>query len=93
MPTYSPATSGAGTLSNIQLSGTATAPVAGVFTTDNTTFYVGTSGDNLVHVVTKGATGFSDNGKPIVPNLPNINAGPGFATPNLIAQKPKRTTS
>ena len=54
LPRYSPAANGPGTLSNIPLSGTATAPVAGVFSTDNTTFYVGTSGDNLVHVTYQG---------------------------------------
>ena len=93
LPKYSPAANGAGTLSNIPLSGTATAPVAGVFSTDNTTFYVGTSGDNQVHVLTKGTAGFGDTTTPLSPNLPNINGGPGFATPNLIVQKPRRTTS
>ena len=93
LPRYTPTANGPGTLSNIPLSGTATAPVAGVFTTDNTTFYVGTSGDNLVHVITKGANGFADTKTPLVPNVPNINGGSGFATPNLIVQKPRKVTS
>ena len=93
LPRYTPTVNGPGTLTNIPLSGTATAPVAGVFSTDNTTFYVGTSGDNLVHVITKGATGFADTTTPIVPNLPNINGGTVVATPNLIVQKPRKTTS
>lgn len=41
----------AGTLQNIQLSGSAGAPLAGIFSPDNTTFFVGTSGDNLVHFI------------------------------------------
>jgi hypothetical protein len=50
LPYYAPTTSGAGTLGSVSLatsSGAAapTAPVAGVFSSDNTTFYVGTHPD------------------------------------------------
>jgi hypothetical protein len=41
----------AGVLSNVTLSGTATAPLAGIFSPDNSTFFVGTAGDNLVHLI------------------------------------------
>ena len=41
----------AGALSTVKLSGAATAPLAGVFSPDNTVFFVGTAGDNLVHFI------------------------------------------
>ena len=94
LPQYVPATK---TLSNIALqttaSGVPVAPVAGVVSSDNQTLYVGTSGDNLVHRLTRGATGFSDTQAPIVPALPNINGGATPAVPNLLAQKPIKATS
>jgi trimeric autotransporter adhesin len=40
-----------GTLSPVKLSGAATAPLAGAFSPDNTIFFVGTAGDNLVHYI------------------------------------------
>jgi hypothetical protein len=84
------------TLSNIALqttsTGTPIAPVAGVVSSDNQTFYVGTSGDNLVHRLTRGTNGFSDTLAPLTPLLPNIN-GSGYGTPNLIAQKPRKSNS
>ena len=52
VPSYVPQASGAGTLSSIALStaaGTPVAPVVGVVSADNLTFYAGTSGDNAVH--------------------------------------------
>jgi hypothetical protein len=94
VPQYSLATS---TLSNIALqtlagSPSPVAPEAGVVSSDNTTFFVGTSGDNLVHLLTRGANGFSDTTAPLIPNLPSIT-GSGYATPNLLVQKPRRSTS
>ena len=88
LPLYSPAS---GTFNNVPLSGGATtAPVAGVFSTDNTQFYAGTSGDNIVHIVTiTGATG-TDSGT-IVPGLTGVNGG--TATPNLIVSRPRRAKS
>ena len=84
-------------LSNITLQTTAngipTAPVAGVVSSDNQTFYVGTAGDNLVHRLTRGASGFSDTQAPLIPALPNINGGATPATPNLLAQKPIKANS
>ncbi|MGI4829003.1 MAG: hypothetical protein ACRYFU_12545 [Janthinobacterium lividum] len=88
LPLYAPAT---GVLSNVTLSGgTTTAPVAGVFSTDNTTFYAGTSGDNVVHVITVTGTTGADSGV-IAPKLTDVNGN--VATPNLIVQRPRRTTS
>jgi hypothetical protein len=94
VPQYSLATS---TLSNVALQTLAgnpapVAPEAGVISSDNTIFYVGTSGDNLVHLLTRGANGFADTTTPLIPALPSIT-GSGYATPNLLAQKPIKATS
>ena len=94
VPEYSLATSA---LSNVALQTLAgnpspVAPEAGVISSDNTTFYVGTSGDNFVHILTRGTAGFSDTTAPLTPNLPNVT-GSGTATPNLLAQKPIKATS
>jgi trimeric autotransporter adhesin len=113
LPTYSPSATGAGTLGSISLApssnGTPVAPVAGVVSADNQTFYVGTSGDNVVHLLTKGTNGYVDNitttpttspspFAPIVPQLPCTAGYPcpnanGIATPNLLVQKPRKATS
>ena len=91
LPQYVPTT---GAITYITLQGAATAPVAGAVSTDNFTFYLGTAGDNLVHILTRGATGFVDTTTPIAPNLPSSTGTTGpYATPNLIVQKPKKATS
>jgi hypothetical protein len=87
LPAYAPTASGAGTISYIKLSGTAVAPVAGVVSADNTTFYAGTSGDNLVHLINRGTLTDSST---LAPNLTNPA---GTAVPvNLLVQKPRKTT-
>jgi hypothetical protein len=95
LPSYTPSATGAGgTLGTISLStavGTPTAPVAGVFSSDNFTFYVGTSGDNAVHLITKGTNGYQDTTAPITPKLPDVNGN--TVTPNLLVQKPRLATS
>jgi len=93
VPQYAPPT---GTLSFIPLQTSAgapaaTAPVAGVVSADNNTLFVGTSGDNLVHRLTRGATGFTDTLAPITPALPALNGG--TATPDLLVQAPRHSTS
>jgi hypothetical protein len=93
IPQYVPAT---GVLSNVALvkssnGVTPTAPVAGVISSDNNTAYIGTSGDNLVHLLARGATGFTDVNTPLTPALPAV-AG-GIATPNLLVQKPRKGTN
>ena len=87
LPAYAPAASGPGALSYIRLSGTAIAPVAGVISADNTTVYVGTSGDNLVHLINR--TTLSDSST-LAPNLTGSTGAP--VTVNLLAQKPRPTT-
>ena len=89
LPAYAPAANGPGTIGSVKLSGGAVAPVAGVFSSDNTTFYTGTTGDNVVHVINR-STLTDDPTKTITPKLPDGNGG--FATPNLLAQKPRKIT-
>jgi len=93
-----PSSGAAGTLTYIPLAGTATAPISGVWSTDNNTFYTGTSGDNEVHEITQTCTTaatpvctWKDTGQ-LTPNLPAAT-GAGTVPVNLIAQKPKRVTS
>jgi hypothetical protein len=87
LPAYSPVASGPGALTNIKLSGTATAPLAGVLSADNSTFYVGTSGDNLVHMISRATL---TDASTIAPNLTDPT---GVAAPvNLLVQKPRKTT-
>jgi len=54
LPSYAPAVTGAGTAQNVTLASGASAPVAGVFSPDNLTFYAGTSGDDKVHIISTG---------------------------------------
>ncbi len=88
LPLYAPA---AGSFSNVTLSGgAATAPVAGVFSTDNLSFYAGTSGDNIVHIISIQGTAGTETGI-ITPALAGTNGG--IATPNLIVSRARRATS
>jgi hypothetical protein len=87
LPAYAPIASGPGTTTYIKLTGSATAPVAGVISADNTTFYAGTSGDNLVHLINRSTLTDSST---LTPNLANPS---GATVPvNLLVQKPRRTT-
>jgi hypothetical protein len=93
-----PASGGAGTLTYVPLAGTATAPISGVWSTDNTTFYTGTSGDNEVHEITQvcvttpsPSCTWKDTGQ-LTPALPSAT-GSGTVPVNLIAQRPKKVTS
>ena len=87
---------GTGTLTNIPLqktsNGTPLDAVSGAISADNNTLFIGSEGDNLVHRLARGTTGFADTLTPIVPALPNIN-GSGYAAPNLLVQKPRKSTS
>ena len=87
LPAYAPPASGVGQANYIKLSGAATAPIAGVWSADNTAFYVGTSGDNLVHIINRSTLTDSTT---LAPNLTNPS---GAVVPvNLIVQKPRKTT-
>jgi hypothetical protein len=43
--------------------------------------------------LTRGATTFTDTTKFLTPSLPNINGGTTPATPNLLVQRPRKSTS
>ncbi len=95
LPTYIPQPTGAGTLGSITLStaaGTPVAPIAGVVSSDNLTFYVSTTGDNAIHLVTKQADGtYKDTTTPLQPKLTDGNNN--VTAPNLLVQKPRLSTS
>jgi hypothetical protein len=95
VPEYTPKATGAGTLTSVPLStavGTPIAPIVGVVSADNQTFYAGTSGDNAVHLLTKQTDGsYKDVTKPITPMLPDVNGN--IVAPNLLVQKPRKATS
>jgi hypothetical protein len=99
LPAYAPAASGAGTLSYVTLSGTATAPLAGVISGDNTTIFAGTAGDNLVHIINRSTLTDSPVSSELVPGLtvapslvsPTLPAG-SIVPVNLLVQKPRKTT-
>jgi hypothetical protein len=89
LPVYKPsATAGAlGTLSSVTLTGTAIAPVAGIFSPDNTLFFAGTTGDDQLHVID--TTTLLDT-QEINPKLTDINGKP--LPPIFLAVKPRPTT-
>ncbi len=89
LPSFAPGSNGTGTPGSVALSGAATAPVSGVFSSDNGTFFTGTSGDNLIHLITRSASGFSDTST-LNPHV-TTDAG-ASATIDLIAQHPRRTS-
>jgi trimeric autotransporter adhesin len=92
LPEYIPSASGAGTFVPLTLGNGATAasaPLSGVFSTDGTTFYAGTSGDNQVHVFTLSGTTATET-TVITPALP-LFTGTGTAQIDLLVQKPKKT--
>jgi trimeric autotransporter adhesin len=87
LPAYQIPSSGVGTLTNVQLSGGAQAPIAGVFSPDETLFFVSTSGDNLVHFVDPATL---KDTQTIKPNLTDANGNPVPA--QMLAVKPRSTT-
>jgi hypothetical protein len=87
LPAYTPAATGAGQTTYIKLSGSATAPISGIESSDNAQFFVGTSGDNLVHIITRYTL---TDASTLAPKLTDLN---GNAVPvDLLAQKPRKTT-
>jgi trimeric autotransporter adhesin len=88
LPYYQPTASGSvGTVGQVTLTGTPTAPVAGAFSLDNTMFFVSTSGDNQVHYID--VKSLTDT-KQIKPGLVDANGNPLPAT--VIVAKPRATT-
>ncbi|HEY0758994.1 MAG TPA: Ig-like domain-containing protein [Acidisarcina sp.] len=75
LPAYKVSAAGpsAGTITAVPLTGAATAPLAGIFSPNNLQFFVGTAGDDLVHVIdVKSLTDSST----INPSLPDANGNP-----------------
>ena len=90
LPAYTPALGGAGSFKAVTLAAGATAPVSGVFSSDNKTFFTGTAGDNKVHLITRST--LTDTSQ-LAPNLPSISANGASAVPNLIVQYPRSVTN
>ncbi|HEX3569703.1 MAG TPA: hypothetical protein VHU44_02660 [Acidobacteriaceae bacterium] len=87
IPAYAPASSGSGQLTYVKLSGSATAPLSGAVSADNSTFYTGTAGDNLVHIINRSTLTDSST------LTPNLTGASGNAVPvDLLVQKPRKTT-
>ena len=79
-----------GTYNTIKLSGAAIAPTSGAISADNSTLYVGTSGDDLVHII---STSTLTDTKTIAPALPSFSGAAGtIAVPNLLVEKPRPST-
>ncbi len=94
LPYYQPNSNGTlGTVGQVTLlepsgsTAVSTAPLAGAFSLDDTTFFVSTAGDNLVHYID--VTTLTDT-KQIKPGLTDTNGNPVPAT--AIAVKPRSTT-
>ena len=89
LPVYKPSTTAGtlGTLSSVKLTGNALAPVAGIFSPDNTIFFAGTTGDNQLHLID--TTTLLDT-QQINPKLTDINGNP--LPPVFLAVKPRPTT-
>jgi DNA-binding beta-propeller fold protein YncE len=77
----------AGTLTGVPLAGSVTAPLAGAFSPDNTLFFVGTAGDNLVHFIN--VQTLTDT-QQINPGLKDPNGNP--VPVQFFAVKPRPTT-
>ncbi len=89
LPVYQPSTVAGtvGKLTSISLTGSALAPVSGIFSPDNTIFFAGTTGDNQLHLID--TTSLVDT-KQINPKLTDINGNP--LPPVFLAVKPRPTT-
>lgn len=89
LPAYQPSTTAGagGTMTSVQLSGGAQAPISGVFSPDDTIFFVSTSGDNLIHFVDP--VGLTDT-QTINPKLVDANGNP--VPVQIMAVKPRPTT-
>jgi trimeric autotransporter adhesin len=90
LPAYTPSDTenGAGTLTNVQLSGSPGSPISGIFSPDGSIFFVGTSGDGLVHEVSP--TSLTDTGTTINPKLTDVNGN--AVAPEFMAVKSRSTT-
>ncbi|MGI8771564.1 MAG: hypothetical protein ACR2JE_09005 [Acidobacteriaceae bacterium] len=81
-----PQGSTAGGLSSVTLSGAAIAPLSGIFSPDYKTFFVSTTGDNLVHLI---STATLTDTLQLNPKLTDASGNPTPA--QLLAVKPRAT--
>lgn len=89
LPVYEPSSQSgaAGTLTSVTLAGSAIAPIAGIFSPDNTIFFVSTTGDDQIHLInTQTLTDYMQ----INPKLVDSNGNP--VAPQFLAVKPRATT-
>ena len=87
LPAYNVQT---GAVTDIPLASGATAPVYGTWSSDNATFFTGTSGDDKVHLIDRAT--LTDKSQ-IAPNLPSNSNPGGNAVPNLLVQIPRAATA
>ncbi len=109
LPYYVPSSSGAGTVNYVTLTGASniTGPIAGVFSPDNTLFFVSTAGDNEIHYIkiptTLNSTSTPTDTQQVSPSLPGCDPStdtgcaftgtPGTVVPStVITVKPRSTT-
>jgi hypothetical protein len=90
LPVYSTSGGNAGKVTPVNLANGATAPVTGVFSSDNKFFFAGTSGDNQVHQITRSTLTDSTQ---LNPKLPSLTTTGGTAVPNLLVQYPRSVTN
>ncbi|HTV65826.1 MAG TPA: hypothetical protein VMD98_09485 [Bryocella sp.] len=88
LPYYVPSTNAGspGTMSSVQLSGSAQSPVAGIFSPNETIFFVSTSGDDLIHFVN---TSTLQDTQTINPGLLDASGNP--VPVQMMAVKPRST--
>lgn len=87
LPYYKPGAVGSiGTVGTVTLAGTATAPLGGAFSPDNSLFFVGTSGDNLVHLI---STSTLTDTKQLNPKL--VDSSGNAVAPTVIWVHPRAT--
>ena len=89
LPAYLP---GSHSLNYVQLANGAKAPISGVFSTDDKTFFTGTSGDNQIHLISVTGSSAKESGTIINPKLTGAD-GTTPVAPDLIVQKPKKLQS
>jgi hypothetical protein len=93
LPVYAPSATGPGTTTYVKLSGSAIAPITGVISADNSMFYAGTSGDNLVHLINRGTLTDASTLAPGLTAAPGLSVPAGSLVPvDLLVQKPRKTT-
>jgi hypothetical protein len=87
LPIYHVPATGIGSIQNVALADGATAPVSAIFSPDGTAIFIGTTGDNKLHVISLPAL---SDAQQITTNLVDLSNHPQPA--NLIAVRPRPVT-